>query len=906
NDMVDQLTLFAAEVTRVAREVGTEGKLGGQAVVKDVGGTWKDLTDNVNTMADNLTRQVREIADVSKAVARGDLTKKVNVEVRGEILELKLTLNTMVEQLSTFATEVSRVALDVGTEGKLGGQAVVKGVDGTWKDLTDNVNMMAGNLTSQVRSIADVTTAVARGDLSRKIDVNVKGEILQLKETVNSMVDQLRIFSTEVTRVAREVGTEGKLGGQAYVKDVGGVWKDLTHNVNLMASNLTAQVRDIAMVCTAVANGDLCRKVTVDVSGEMLELKGTINTMVDQLLTFAAEVTRVAREVGTEGKLGVQAEVNGVEGTWGEITYNVNTMASNLTSQVRAFAQISAAATDGDFSRFITVEASGEMDSLKTKINQMIYTLRDAIQKNTQAREAAELANRSKSEFLANMSHEIRTPMNGIIGMTTLTLESTDLTRQQRENLSIVSTLANNLLAIIDDILDISKIEAGRMRVEALPFSLRSEVFGHLKSLAVRAKQKHLDLIYTMDNTISDQVVGDTLRIRQIITNLVGNAIKFTQQGRIVLSAQLAESTRDSVKLQFCVADTGIGIQEANLNIIFDTFCQADGSTTRKYGGTGLGLSISKHMVQLMGGDLWVTSVYGEGSQFYFTLELARGELKPEQVSKLMSKYSGSKVAYIASLDDSAGVARQMEALQLVPTLSHSVEDAVRDVNENNRNFDVIVVDTLEAASLTRHVSQLRQLPIVLLSPTSIEINMNQCIEFHIRSYANTPIDNADLCNALLPALAGQDTSVPEGIEPPSLRILMAEDNIVNQKLATKILEKAGHKVCLAQNGAEAVEAFKQHKFDMILMDVQMPIMGGFEATQTIRQLEAGTGERIPIIALTAHAMIGDREKCLASGMDEYVTKPLRFPELSAAIQKFAPKPPNDLNTHLTGQAPAI
>ena len=327
NTMVDQLNGFASEVTRVAREVGTEGKLGGQAVVPGVAGTWKNLTDSVNSMASNLTGQVRNIAYVATSIARGDLSSKITVDVKGEILELKNTINTMVDQLNAFASEVSRVAREVGTEGKLGGQAEVPDVAGTWKDLTDNVNWMASNLTGQVRNIADVATAIANGDLSRKITVDVKGEILELKNTINTMVDQLNAFASEVTRVAREVGTEGKLGGQAAVPGVAGTWKGLTDNVNFMASNLTGQVRNIAEVATAVARGDLSRKITVDVKGEILELKNTVNTMVDQLNAFASEVSRVAREVGTDGKLGGQAVVTGVAGTWKDLTDNVNQMA---------------------------------------------------------------------------------------------------------------------------------------------------------------------------------------------------------------------------------------------------------------------------------------------------------------------------------------------------------------------------------------------------------------------------------------------------------------------------------------------------------------------------------------------------------------------------------------------------
>ncbi len=375
NDMVKQLNLFSMEVTRVAREVGSEGKLGGQAKVKGVAGVWKDLTDSVNQMGSNLTAQVRNIAEVTTAVAKGDLSKKITVDVKGEILELKNTINTMVDQLNSFSSEVTRVALEVGTEGKLGGQAQVKGVAGTWKDLTDSVNQMASNLTGQVRNIAEVTTAVAKGDLSKKITVDVKGEILELKNTINTMVDQLNSFSSEVTRVAREVGSEGKLGGQATVKGVGGVWKDLTDSVNLMASNLTGQVRNIAQVTTAMARGDLSRKITVDVKGEILELKDTINTMVDQLNSFASEVTRVAREVGSEGKLGGQATVKGVGGVWKDLTDSVNQMASNLTGQVRNIAQVTTAVAKGDLSRKITMDVKGEILELKDTINTMVDQL---------------------------------------------------------------------------------------------------------------------------------------------------------------------------------------------------------------------------------------------------------------------------------------------------------------------------------------------------------------------------------------------------------------------------------------------------------------------------------------------------------------------------------------------------
>ncbi|MGO4881291.1 MAG: HAMP domain-containing protein, partial [Bryobacteraceae bacterium] len=441
NTMVDQLNAFAGEVTRVAREVGTEGKLGGQADVKGVGGTWKDLTDSVNSMAGNLTAQVRNIAEVTTAVARGDLSRKITVDVRGEILELKNTINTMVDQLNAFAGEVTRVAREVGTEGKLGGQADVRGVAGTWKDLTDSVNSMASNLTNQVRNIAGVTTAVAKGDLTTKITVDARGEILELKNTINTMVDQLSSFASEVTRVAREVGTEGKLGGQADVRGVAGTWKDLTDSVNSMAANLTLQVRNIAEVTTAVAKGDLSRKITVDVRGEILELKNTINTMVDQLGSFAAEVTRVAREVGTEGKLGGQAEVRGVAGTWKDLTDSVNFMAGNLTSQVRNIAQVTTAVANGDLSRKITVNVQGEILELKNTINTMVDQL------NSFASEVTRVAREVGTEGKLGGQAEVR----GVAGTwkdltDNVNFMAANLTTQVRAIAKVVTDVANGNL----------------------------------------------------------------------------------------------------------------------------------------------------------------------------------------------------------------------------------------------------------------------------------------------------------------------------------------------------------------------------------------------------------------------------------------------------------------------------
>ncbi|MFN2578100.1 MAG: HAMP domain-containing protein [Pyrinomonadaceae bacterium] len=1171
NTMVDQLSSFASEVTRVAREVGTEGRLGGQAQVMGVAGTWKDLTDNVNFMAGNLTGQVRNIAEVTTAVANGDLSKKITVDVKGEILELKNTINTMVDQLNSFASEVTRVAREVGTEGKLGGQADVPGVAGTWKDLTDNVNSMAGNLTGQVRNIAEVTTAVANGDLSKKITVDVKGEILELKNTINTMVDQLNSFASEVTRVAREVGTEGKLGGQADVRGVAGTWKDLTDNVNSMASNLTNQVRGIARVVTAVANGDLKRKLTVEAKGEIAELADTINNMTDTLAIFADQVTSVAREVGVEGKLGGQANVPGAAGTWRDLTDNVNGLAANLTNQVRAIAEVSTAVTKGDLTRSITVEAQGEVAALKDNINEMILNLKDTTQKNTEqdwlktnlarftrmlqgqrdmktvaqmvlselaplveaqqgvfyvnssdngqpvmkllggyayskrknlaneflpgeglvgqctlekerilvtnvppnyvhvgsglgeappnnivvlpvlfegeakavielstfhtfsdthltfldqltesigivlntieantrtedlllqsqslaaelqsqqdelkktneqleqqaeslreseellksqqeelqktneelqdkaallARQKAEveaknreveearwemeekaeqlaLTSKYKSEFLANMSHELRTPLNSMLILSRQLAENTDenLTLKQVQFAETIHSSGSDLLSLINDILDLSKIESGMMGVEVSEVSLDDITEQIERSFHQFAQDKKLGFFIERDHELGATLVTDDKRLQQILVNLLSNAFKFTQQGNVVMRITAAPRDEkyylDSLNragevLAFSVTDTGIGIPEDKQRIIFEAFQQADGTTSRKYGGTGLGLSISREIARLLGGEIRVHSIPGEGSTFTLyvprnymparTLATPPSARPPKAISEVQAAWAPVEAdIFDLNGDDATAVVDDRNAIEegdrtvliieddinfakillalarekgfkgLVATTGHTALAMAQKFSPAAITLDIRLPDGDGWTVLDRlkHDAKTRHIPVHIIT---VEEQRRRALRHGAFRHWLKPVTNEDLATAF--------DQMTEFSERGPRKLLLVEDDAVQRMSVVELIGNGDVYTTAVATGKEALSRLTNETFDCMVLDLKLPDMTGFELIEKL-QKDLGRSD-IPIIVYTGKELTRKEETQLKRVAASIIIKEADSPE---------------------------
>ena len=1133
NTMVDQLNAFAGEVTRVAREVGTEGKLGGQAQVPGVGGTWKDLTDNVNFMASNLTGQVRNIAEVATAIATGDLSKKITVDVRGEILQLKETLNTMVEQLRSFAAEVTRVAREVGSEGRLGGQANVPGVAGTWKDLTDSVNAMAGNLTAQVRNIAEVTTAVARGDLSRKITVDVKGEILELKNTINTMVDQLNAFAAEVTRVAREVGTDGKLGGQAKVPGVAGTWKDLTDNVNVMAVNLTEQVRGIVKVVTAVANGELTQKLTVNAKGEVAALAETINNMTDTLATFADQVTTVAREVGVEGRLGGQANVPGAAGTWKDLTGNVNLLADNLTNQVRAIAEVATAVTKGDLTRSIQVEASGEVADLKDNINTMIDNLRLTTDRNTeqdwlktnlarftgmlqgqrdltsvgrmllselaplvdaqqgviyqmeseesasmvllsafaaegpdgqlrrlrvgeglvgqcaaekrrmlisdlpektvsirsglfeavprnvivlpvlfedrvkavielaslsafttshlafleqltasigivlnsieatmqtegllkqsqqlatelqtqqkelqqtneqlaqkaqqlaeqnveverknqeieQARRALEgkakelaLTSKYKSEFLANMSHELRTPLNSILVLGQQLTDNPDgnLTPRQVEFARTIHGAGTDLLNLISDILDLSKIESGTVSVDAEEVFFASLLDMVARPFRHEAESRRLSFEVHSDPHLTRSLVTDSKRLQQVLKNLLSNAFKFTEHGGVNLSVSVATGgwsddhpvlgTAGSV-VAFEVSDTGIGIPSEKQRIIFEAFQQADAGTSRKYGGTGLGLAISRELASLLGGEIQLRSTPGRGSTFTLYLPQTyvgpsapagaiterKTAFLPRQLSPATAEFSIEHIAddranlqpgdaVLLIVEDDPHYARVLVDLSrdkgfkvLVAMGGAEALALAREFHPTAVSLDVFLPDML-GWTVLNHLKQdpaTRHIPVQMLT---LDEDRHHGLTRGAFAFVTKPTTPEGLESAL--------ARIKEYTAPRRKRLLVVEDNPAEQLSIRELLGHDDIDVSIAARGAEALSAVREQPFDCVVLDLRLPDMTGFDVLERLRDIPALSD--LPVVVFTGKELSPEEDARLHALARSVVVKGVESPE---------------------------
>jgi HAMP domain-containing protein/CheY-like chemotaxis protein/signal transduction histidine kinase len=1135
NTMVDQLNAFAGEVTRVAREVGTEGKLGGQAQVPGVGGTWKDLTDNVNFMASNLTGQVRNIAEVATAIASGDLSRKITVDVRGEILQLKETLNTMVEQLRSFAAEVTRVAREVGSEGRLGGQANVTGVAGTWKDLTDSVNAMAGNLTGQVRNIAEVTTAVARGDLSRKITVDVKGEILELKNTINTMVDQLNAFAAEVTRVAREVGTDGKLGGQAQVPGVAGTWKDLTDNVNVMAANLTEQVRGIVKVVTAVANGELTKKLTVQAKGEVAALADTINNMTDTLATFADQVTTVAREVGVEGRLGGQANVPGAAGTWKDLTGNVNLLADNLTNQVRAIAEVTTAVTKGDLTRSIQVEASGEVAELKDYINTMIDNLRlttdrnneqdwlktnlarftgmlqgqrdlatvgrmllselaplvnaqqgviyqmegeesgnmvllsafatggdgghpdrlhvghglvgqcasekrrmlitdvpshatpirsglfEAVPRNVivlpvlfedrvkavielatlsaftashlafleqltssigivlnsieatmqtegllkqsqqlaaelqtqqkelqqtneqlaqkaqqlaeqnveverknqeieQARRAVEekakelaLTSKYKSEFLANMSHELRTPLNSILVLGQQLNDNPDgnLTPKQVEFARTIHGAGTDLLNLITDILDLSKIESGTVSVQAEEVFFASLLDMIARPFRHEAEGRRLNFEIQTDPSLTRSMVTDSKRLQQVLKNLLSNAFKFTEHGSVRLSVFNAENgwSEDHPVLgklasvvAFEVTDTGIGIPAEKQRLIFEAFQQADAGTSRKYGGTGLGLAISRELAGLLGGEIQLRSAPDKGSTF--TLYLPQTYVGPStgittvdsKISTVVTsrrpfavppvERSNEQIpddrealkeddAILLIVEDDPHYARLLRDLSrdkgfkvLVATRGAEALELAREFHPTAVSLDVFLPDML-GWTVLHHLKQdptMRHIPVQMLT---LDEDRQHGLSSGAFAHVNKPTTPDELEAAF--------ARIKEYTAPRRKRLLVVEDDPGEQLSIQALLGYDDIDIQVAATGAEALEVVTQQPFDCVVLDLRLPDMSGFDILERFRDVPSLNN--LPVVVFTGKDLSPEEDARLHMLARSVVVKGVESPE---------------------------
>ncbi|HET8967083.1 MAG TPA: response regulator, partial [Candidatus Acidoferrum sp.] len=1040
NTMVEQLRSFAAEVTRVAREVGSEGRLGGQANVPGVAGTWKDLTDSVNAMAGNLTAQVRNIAEVTTAVAKGDLSRKITVDVKGEILELKNTINTMLDQLNAFAGEVTRVAREVGTEGKLGGQAEVSGVAGTWKDLTDNVNVMAANLTEQVRGIVKVVTAVATGDLTQKLTVNAKGEVAALAETINNMTRTLATFADQVTTVAREVGVEGRLGGQANVPGAAGTWKDLTGNVNLLADNLTNQVRAIAEVATAVTKGDLTRSIQVEARGEVAELKDNINTMIDNLRlttdrnkeqdwlkTNLARFTGMLqgqRDLATVGRLllselaplvnaqqgviyrmesdnrpgmvllstfadnsedGHRKQLTVGEGLIGQcaaekrrmliidvpasatpvrsglfqaVPRNIVVLPVLFEDQVKAVIEL---ATLGDFTAsqlaFLeqltssigivlnSIEATMQTENLLEQSQQLATELqtqqRELQQTNEQlglkaqqlaeqnaeverknqeieqARRALEekakelaLTSKYKSEFLANMSHELRTPLNSILVLGQQLSENPEgnLTPKQVEFSRTIHGAGTDLLNLISDILDLSKIESGTVSVQAEEVFFTSMLEVVARPFRHEAENRKLTFETYLDPALSPSLVTDAKRVQQVLKNLLSNAFKFTDQGRVRLSvlkpaggwsADHPVLARAESVIAFEVTDTGIGIPAEKQRIIFEAFQQADAGTSRKYGGTGLGLAISRELASLLGGEIQLKSVAGSGSTFTLYLpQLYVGATGAIPISSQVSALATSP-ARVATPDRVLErVPDDRDSLQSGDNALLIVEDDVhyarilcdlardtgfkvlmasngaealtlaREFRPTAVSLDVFLPDML-GWTVLNHLKQnpsTRHIPVQMLT---LDDDRRHGLSRGAFAFLTKPTNRSSLEAAF--------SKIREYAAPRKKRLLVVEDDPSEQFSIRELLDNDDIEVTIASTGAEALDIVRRQTFDCMVLDLRLPDMSGFEV---LEQLSSHSGSAdLPVVVFTGRELSLEEDTRLHELARSVVVKDVESPE---------------------------
>ncbi|HYM89434.1 MAG TPA: response regulator, partial [Nitrospiraceae bacterium] len=1042
NTMVEQLRSFASEVTRVAREVGTEGRLGVQAVVPGVAGTWKDLTDSVNTMGANLTAQVRNIADVTTAVARGDLSRKITVDVKGEILELKNTINTMVDQLNAFAGEVSRVAREVGTEGKLGGQAVVPGVAGTWKDLTDNVNFMASNLTEQVRGIVKVVTAVANGNLAQRLTVQAKGEVAALADTINNMTDTLATFADQVTNVAREVGVDGRLGGQAHVPGAAGTWKDLTGNVNLLAANLTTQVRAIAEVATAVTKGDLTRSIQVETRGEVAELKDNINTMIsnlrdttesnreqDWLKTNIAKFTGMLqgqRELNMVGQLLLTEVVpllNAHQGTIYHLTgaggdsmlkllssyahsegrpllkevllgeglvgqcavekkrillTNVPTKFISISSSLGNARQVSIIvlpvlfegqtkavieiATLQNFSAgslaflevltqsigavFNTIEATMRTEGLLTQSQQLTVELQsrqselqqtneelgmkarllaeqnaEVERKNTeveQARRALEekaaelaLTSKYKSEFLANMSHELRTPLNSILILSQQLAGNTggNLSDKQVEFSRNINSSGSDLLNLINDILDLSKIESGTVTVEVEEISfagLRDTIDRNFRHVA---EAKNLPFHVRFFEDLPRSMHTDPKRLQQILKNLLSNAVKFTARGHVEVRVSLATRGWSGDHpvlnvaphvLAFAVEDTGIGVAPEKQRLIFEAFQQADAGTSRKYGGTGLGLAISRELAMLLGGEIKLVSVFGQGSTFTLYLPLHYCGPDIAQITQSATSLAGDMARSVTILpvireehieddrnaidagdpvlliveDDPhyarilLGLARDKGFKGIVAMKGGSGLSLARQYHPAAISLDIYLPDMLGWTLL----NQLK------LDPTTrhIPVQIISLDEERLHGLAHGAFSYL----VKEPTTEGLETAfdrIKDFTAPRTKRLLVVEDNDIERQSIVELLGYKDIEIVAVATGGDALEALLDKSFDCVVLDLRLPDMTGFELLGKVHAEPALVN--VPVIVFTGKELTVEEQTQLKAMAKSIVLKDVQSPE---------------------------